>query len=417
MMLANRFTVVGVIAAMAALACDEGAAQRSDSGAEVAGEVTPGKGDSGFDPADVATFVGVLPDFAVVRGVQVHNLLDELAPDFRRALRDAFGARLIESGTGYTGPSGGYSRDTSVVWTRDYAPIVVGTPEGKVVVSYLSVNPTRSGYTGSGWIPVTPPSAAHQWYATPGATGGEWRKTEALPLLHDNGNLVATGRWVIVSDRLLRLNTAASEGSDAPHLRTAGWKPRTSDAVLELLAGATRTPLERIVVLPAMPGEKTDHIDLVVMALAADEVMVPEIREDMLAIITYGHEIELGRTVRDYLDDIAANLSERGLTVHRLPMLPPVYLEADADEEAGYNAVVFSPTNALLANIAGERGRVWLPTFDPVGFPESYRSIAADYVASWVAFFEARDLEVMSLDATALGRAYGLFRCVTAPLF
>jgi len=416
-MIARVGALVGCMTA--AIGCDGGAAEEADPAADAgdASEVTPGKGDSAFDPANVATFTGVLPDSATVRGVQVHNLLDELAPDFDRTLRDALGTRLVASGTGYEGPSGGYSRDTSVVWTRDYTPIVVGTPEGKVVVSYLSVNPTRSGYTGSNWIPVTPPSPAHQWYPHPGATGGEWRRTESLPLLHENGNLVATGRWLFASDRLIRLNTAASEGSDAAHLRTAGWKPRSREAVLDLLASATRTPRDRIVVLPSMPGEKTDHIDLVILALAADEVMVPEVREDVLGIITYGHEIELGWRVREYLDDVATTLTDLGVTVHRLPMLPPLYLEADSGAPTGYHGTFFSPANALQAHFAGERARVWLPTFEPVGFPDAYRALASDYVATWVAFFEARDAVVTTLDATALGRAYGLFRCVTAPLF
>ncbi len=406
-------TAIGLVLALALLggACDEAPVVEAD-----ATEVVPGKGDDPSDPNDRATFVGVLPDFAPVQGVHVHRLLRDLAPAFERSLRETLGAHLVESTTGYGGPSAGFSRDTSLVWTRDFFPLVVGTPEGEVVVTYLSVNPTRSGFSGSSWVPVTPPSPDHQFYKTPGEVGGEFRKTEQVPLLLEGGNLVSTGRWIITTDKLVRDNEAHSEGSDGAHLRAAGWQLRSRDEVLDLLAGATRTPRERIIVIEAMPGEKTDHADLAVMALGPDEVMVPEVRDDILDIITYGHEIELGWRTREHLDALADTLEARGLTVRRLPMLAPVFLADDEREPTGYNAVFYSPTNALQVHL-GDMAHVWLPTFDPAGFPVEYIALAASYVDAWRGFFEARDMTVTTIDATELGRAYGLFHCVTAPAF
>ena len=166
-----------------------------------------------------------------------------------------------------------------------------------------------------------------------------------------------------------------------------------------------------------MPGEKTDHADLVVMALGPTELMVPELRTDILDIITYGHEIELGWVVKDYLDEVADQLTERGLTVHRLPMLPPVFLEADTREPTGWNAVFYSPANALALDRGDDARHLWLPAFTPTGFPDDYRAVADAYLAEQVAFFTSRDFEVHVVDATRLGRAYGLFRCVTSPAF
>lgn len=404
-------TTMCVALALFSAACDEAAVVETD-----ATEVVPGKGDDPSDPNDRTTFVGVLPDFATVQGVHVHRLLRDLAPAFERSLRETLGARVAESTTGYGGPSVGFSRDTSLVWTRDFYPLLVGTPEGDVAVTYLSVNPTRSDFSGSSWVPVTPPSPDHEFYRTPGDSGGVFRKTESMPLLIEGGNLVSTGRWLIATDKLVRDNEAHSEGSDGAHLRSAGWKLRNRDEVLDVLASATRTPRDRIIIIDPMPGEKTDHADLAVMALGPDEVMVPEVRDDILDVITFGHEIELGWRTREYLDELAATLESRGLTVRRLPMLAPVFLVEDTREPTGYNAVFYSPTNALQVHLA-DASHVWLPTFDPAGFPAEYIALAEGYVAEWRGFFEARDMTVTTIDATALGRAYGLFHCVTAPAF
>ncbi len=408
--------VLPLIFAMAALlACDDGT---NHPGERTAG--TPPASSKADDPTDVGdrdTFVGVLPDFSPSHGVYVHRLLRELSPKLLASLIDELGSeRVIELTTGYAGPSSGFSRATSLVWTRDFLPLSIGAPEGITVVSYLSVDPTRSGYDGSIYVPMQAPSPAHRFFRVPGQDS-EWRLTETMPLLNEGGNVVATGRWIVATDKVLRDNADAPKEGSVAALRRSGWEARSTDETLAILSKATRTPTDRIIVLPPMPGEKTDHADLVVMALGPNEVMVPEVRDDILNIITFGHEIELGWRVREYLDEVAATLEERGLKVHRLPMLPPVYLGENDGEPTGYHGVFYSPTNATQVHIAGETPRVWLPTFDAEGFPESYVAVKHAYEDTWVDFFEARGFVALPVDATELGHAFGLFHCVTAPAF
>lgn len=394
-----------------ALGCDQAVVLDPDP-------APPGKADDPTPPIDVAApdFVGVLPDFAPASGVKVHLLLEALAPELDDALGASLGAGVRRLTAGYQGPSG-YARAESMVWTRDYLPTLIRTATEDIVVAYLSVNVARSGYTGSTWIPVAAPSRDHQWYPNSSGLGGRWLRTEVMPLLHEGGNLVATGRWLIVTDRLVRLNTAPSEGSDAAHLRRAGWHLRDEGEVLDLFAKSMRVDRAHLLVIPPMPGEKTDHADLVVMALGPDEVLVPELRDDILGVITYGHEIALGQRVKAYLDDLSKTLTEAGLTVRRLPMLPAVYLEEDDREPTGWNGVFYSPTNALQLQRPGEARQIWLPRFEPTGFPEAYREIADAYLSEWEGFFDERGFEVDTVEATELGRAYGLFRCVSVPDF
>ncbi|HRE91694.1 MAG TPA: hypothetical protein PK095_21430 [Myxococcota bacterium] len=408
----RRQTLSAPLCLLALLACDDPTAQREAP--DETSEVRPiSKGD---DPSATA-FEGPRPDFDPALGVRSHILLRELAPDFVDSLREVLGRDSFELMVGNQGPSLGYSGRENLVWARDYLPLHLGRGANERVLAYLSVDPVRSAWTGASWVPAQAPSPDHQFYKSASGSGGRWLETTTMPLLFEGGNLVSTGAFVITTDRLITLNTTRSEGTDARHLRDAGWQLRDEAEVLELFTSYTRIPSERLIVIPSMPGEKTDHADLVVMALGPTEVMVPELRTDILDIITYGHEIELGQVVKDYLDEVADQLTERGLTVHRLPMLPPVFLEADTREPTGWNAVFYSPANALALDRGDDDRHLWLPAFTPTGFPDDYRAVADAYLAEQVAFFTSRDFEVHVVDATRLGRAYGLFRCVTSPAF
>lgn len=400
-----------LLAALLIAACDS-----PDEAATTEPQTNPGKADDPSSDPRSDDFTGVVPDFAPSRGVVIHRLLVDLAPDFRRSLLEALGHdRVVELTTGFGGPSAGWSRATSLVWTRDFMPHTIEVGGVTQVLAYLSPDPARSGFTNEAYVPVAPPGEDMKFYRD--ASGaGEWRKTETMPLLSEGGNVVATGRWLIVTDRLVRDNEAPQSPVTAA-MRAAGFKARTLDQTLDLFSRYTRTARDRIVVLPPMPGEKTDHADLVVMALGPNEVMVPELGDDILEVITYGHEIELAWRVRAYLDEVAGLLEGRGLQVSRLPMLAPVYLLEDGREVTGWNAVVYSPANALQVHFAGEAPRVWLPTFSAPGFPERYVALAHAYEDLWTDFFEGRGFVVHAVDATALGHAYGLFHCVTAPLF
>lgn len=398
------------------MACDPSTSSESPEPTRDAPTTRPAtKGD---DP-NAESAPALRPDFDTAIGVSYHVLLRDLAPAFVRSLDEHLGTASHRMVFGHQGPSLGYSGHENLVWARDYRPLRLGRGDAEVVVAYLSINPTRSGYTGASWVPGQGPTPEHRFYRSGSGTDGRWLHTETMPLLFEGGNLVTTGRFVITTDRLIQQNTHHTDdtqSSAAKHLREAGWHPRSEAEVLDLFSKHLRIPKDRLIIIPSMPGEKTDHADLAVMALGPDEVMVPELRDDILGIITYGHEIELGWAVRHYLDELADLLSKRGLKVHRLPMLPPVYLERDPNEPTGWNAAIYSPTNALQLVTADQR-LIWLPTFAAEGFPEDYRALADAYLEEQARFFENRGFDVLTVDATRLGRAYGLFRCVTSPDF
>ncbi len=350
---------------------------------------------------------GPVADYAPLQGVRSHALLRDLAPEFSAALVGLGSGHQTDT-TGFDGS--GYSRGTSLVWSRDYRPIHVRNPTGDLeVVAYLSRHEQRSGFTGSSYVPVAPPAPDSLFYRALEGTGGRWLPTRTLPIVLEHGNLVFTGRRAITTDRTLRQNAMAHPER---HLRREGYAPRSDEETVAILAEGLYIAPEDVVVLPPMPGEKTEHIDLYVMALDAGRVLLPELRDDLLSMLTFGHEIELAGRVQRFLDEQAATLEREGLQVVRLPMVAPVYL-VEADTPGGWFGSFYSPTNALIVDVRGER-IAYLPTFDPEGFPEAYRALNESYQEEWARFFEGEGYMPMLVDSTDLGRAYGLFRCVTA---
>ena len=99
-----------------------------------------------------------------------------------------------------------------------------------------------------------------------------------------------------------------------------------------------------------------------------------------------------------------------GLTVHRLPMLAPVNV---FHEHGRWMGTFYSPANSLVVR-AGDERLAFVPTFDPVDFPEHYWERNLRYEHQWRDFFKARGYDPILVDATRLGRANGLFRCLTA---
>jgi hypothetical protein len=209
-----------------------------------------------------------------------------------------------------------------------------------------------------------------------------------------------------------------AEEHGEPHLRASGYRARSEDEVRRLLTESMRIDPDALIVLPRPPGEKTGHVDSFVLAVDGDRVMVPQIRDEAFGLITYDHEHDLGRRVQRFLDDQAATIAahataERPLIVDRLPMLPPVFL-TEAATEARWHGVFYTPANSLLVDLLEDERFAFVPTFDPQGFPDAYRSANLAYVDEWRRYFEDHDFTPVTVDATALGRAYGLVRCVTS---
>ncbi len=325
--------------------------------------------------ADAPSGPGPVPDFAPVAAITTHASLAELVPELPRTLSALLGPRhAVAAASG---------DDTTLLWMRDYQPLYVRRADGSLAaLRSLSPNPNRMRPT----------------------TAGE----RVLPLLHENGNLVSTGRTVFVTDRLLEDNARP-----LPELAARGYRPRKPAEVLKILARAVGRPLRDVVVLPPLPREATGHVDLYLMALGPKTLLVPEVRDEAIALLGDEEEEALALDVRNFLDDQAARLTKRGFTVRRLPMMPPLLMpsvEADADER---DMVVYSPTNAVLVRTA-DVAAVVLPSFDAPDRAEPWRALIREYERTWAEFFRERGWAPRFVDATLLGRYLGLFRCVTA---
>lgn len=356
-----------------------------------------------------ALAVGPIPDFAPLAGVVAHVLARDLSQDMVNRLYDRLGSRFHLASHGHSGPRG--FTDSTLAWMRDYQPVFVKGSEGQArAMKFLSENPFRQNWVGDTWVPAPGPTVRHRLFRNPGeSTGGRWLETMFAPLNHQGGNQVATGRHVFVGERLLQDN--AQPGTR--EMAAAGYRPRAAQEVVAELATALDVRPDGVVVLPWMPGEKTGHVDMYLMALGPDRVMIPEIRPEALEAVGHGHEKELGRQVQSFLQDRAEQLRGLGYKVARLPMLAPVNLVAAPS--GGWHGVFYSPANGILANVPEGR-QVHLPSFQAAGFPDSYRDLEKSYREEWAAFFQEAGWTPEFADATRLGQAHGLFRCLTEPI-
>lgn len=368
---------------------------------------------------------GPVPDFAPMLAVVTHVELDEIQPELSIALSTLIGPRhLVER---FSGPSplvlGGWQPpgvpDDSLLWIRDYQPLFIRTADGGLkVVRYLADNPNRARYLPSLSEPHQRPLGGFRYFPAPGTVeDGRWLRTETVPLIHENGNLVSTGRLVFLTEFVFEQNEL---GSDEPHLRAAGYRARSRAEVLELLSRAVERPREDIVVLPPMPGEDTAHVDMFLLALDEHTVLVPTIPEASLAPEMLSEQTRgVAPLTRTFLDERAAELESLGLVVERLPMLPPMALSEDVitddGEELEPGMLVLSPTNVLLVNVDRERA-VLLPRFDVSAFPARFRRLDDAYRQRWAELFQRYGWTPISVDATQLALGQGLFRCASFPV-
>lgn len=360
---------------------------------------------------------GPIPDFAPLSAVLTHRMLEGFDPAIPAALGKLAGRRHRVEPYDPCGRDPGvacehWPPDGMMIWMRDYQPIFVRRPDGRLkIVRYLSQNPNRTGYVASIAARVGRARAHPLLAGRSLAAGRRPPIVETLPLIHEHGNLVTTGRHVFLTHRVLDENAVPSPD---PHLTAAGYRARAPQEVVALLARALERPESDLVILPPLPGEQTGHIDLYVMALDPETVLIPAIPAEGLLATEVPLERALGLDAAAFLDQQAALVASLGLRVERLPMLPPALLPPyDGAVEEPNEAVFFTPTNGLLLRTP-QSAAVLLPAWDAPGRSPAYRALNERFRDQWAAFFRSRGWTPHFLDGARVGRRGGFFRCVTA---
>ncbi len=406
-------------------------------------------------PVAAANEAGPIADYESMAGVTIHVEADEMAPELRPTLQRLLGGRLVVAG--WSAPSTNdpdpTAKDLSLRWMRDYQPIFVRDEQGELmVVHYLAPNPNRNAFQAPA---PSPRRRGRTWIPTP--EGGAWLPSRTLPLVHENGNLLVAGRHLFVSEKLITDNAEVRED---PHLVKSGYRPRSRKQVVELLARTLRRAPEDVVVLPPMPYESTEHVDLFLLPLDQNTVMIPRIETRALDLLE-GREREVGEEIQRFLDAQANTLHKLGLSVPRWPMIPPTLAwttdDDDSERAAGapggaddgdepasegegeeegedegddhdevadddFELWVFSPANALLLNVtpgpAGEAAAslAILPSFHKAFDDASMKVLSQKYTASWEASLRRRGYTTVRVDASDLVGYLGLLRCVSAPI-
>jgi hypothetical protein len=345
-----------------------------------------------------------------VRAVHVHGLVRELQPGYAQALHGVLGNRLVYSSAGYDGPKLGIT-DTWLLWLRDFHPTTVRDPDGTLrMVTSLSTDARRSGYSHSSYVPFPPPKPDLQPFRIPGQSlGVEWRRVTPMPLLHEPGNFVTDGTHAVVTTKLGDDN-AAPRGE--AHLHAAGYRARPREETLALFSKAMGLEESHVIEIPRLPGEATGHADTQVLAVGPGRFLVPQVRDEVFPLLASPEESALGRAVQAHLESVAAQLEAKGLTVDRVPMMPPVSLSADPLRPGETRGVFYTPTNTPLVD-TGTAQQAHLPTWKPTGFPPGYAELNDTYQHEWGDYFRARGFTPVAHDTTELGHSYGLLRCLS----
>lgn len=339
---------------------------------------------------------GPIADFAPMEAILTHESVAEMAPELPGKLTEVLGARHVTTSHHWATADSEEDEDPtdeSVVWMRDYQPIFVREPSGEMVaLRYLSQNPNRAAWS----LP--------------------WPKVRQrpLPVLHENGNLVSTGRWIFATDALIQEN--GTDLDDLPDLSKLGFRPRSHDALLRLLSDALRKPKNDIIILPQMPHEATGHIDIFLLPLDENTVMIPKIEESALTLVD-DLALEVGQDVKLFLDDQAADLAALGLEVLRLPMIPPAlgYDDEEAEGSQDFDLVVFTPANMLLSQTP-EGKFAFIPNFANVAEDPQMVTLVEQYANEWQELVKSRGWQPHLVDTSELVSHLGLLRCVTASI-
>lgn len=402
--------------------------------------------DLNFDQWFGSLPTGPIANYELTASVVFHKVGSELLPDFMsKAIPNAkMDKRLDVTLTGAN--KGSVDGGTSMVWMRDYQPIAIKSADPKAggktrFVSYYSINPARNSYTGSsGQNSMATDLFNPQTINIDREVIGGQRDSISLvrmPLLLEGGNLVATGDHVFLTEHIYEQNSLdylnflnrSGRSFDKTSLEKMyndngfykdnglgdKFEYRTPEQVKSVLAKYLEVPLNTIVTLPMMPGEGTKHIDLYLLAIGKKRVMIPEITEEGINMLAFENEKPLARTARDFLNEQAERLKNQyGYQVDRLTMLPPLY---QIEQNGEKRAVYFSPANVLLANLDSKRKKVFVPHFEvPSDWGQQFPVYAQKVEEQWKNYFAQNGWEPIFVNANKAARAYGLIRCLTAPV-
>ena len=358
--------------------------------------------------------LGPVPDFGLVAGIATNWEIEKVCPDLGAALDAICGAAHLQDGRILGAEVVGDGDDEpagNALWMRDYQPLYVRRGDGELrALRYLSVYPSRSRYLPLSDPTGPPPGPGYRYHAFPGsAEGGRWVSTEVLPLLHENGNLVSTGRLVFLTDRILDDN---AEVHEEPHLAASGYRPRPAAEVIDLLAAALGVSPEAIVILPRMPWEGTGHVDLFLMPIGPEVVVIPELRRQAIEMSSSDELRARSWWVATFLDERASEMEALGLTTIRLPM-PPLAFQELPDEDGGDDLLFHSPANGILVALDNAR-YVVLPGLEGLHEAESMAPMEREYTLLWRDGFAQHGWTAVFVDARILGQGLGLLRCASA---
>jgi hypothetical protein len=338
----------------------------------------------------------------------------ELDPAFDKLLREVLGDKYFVETIDPCGVDPGrdcetWPSDRMTIWTRDYVPAFVRRADGRLkVVRYLSQNPNRSFY-----LQMVSPRARHPLYdvLTPNAARPA-ALLETLPLIHENGNLVTNGTTLFLTNRVFQENAIPPPD---PHLPSQGFRMRGPDDIVAELARVFERSKNDVVVLPTLPGERTGHIDLFLMALDRRTLLVPSVPPEAMAVADGPMEREMGMATAGFLDQTANALRSLGFDVVRLPMLAPVMTPSYDGVPGHVDPLFITPTNTLLLR-TDKRAVAVMSSFSVPGRTPAFLAVQKRFEKKWSEFFRGRGWEPRLLDATAIARRGGLYRCVTAPI-
>jgi len=389
---------------------------------------------------------GPIANYELTARVVFHKVGAEILPDFQRlALTEGNLDKRLEL-TNSGGNRGSTDGGVSMVWMRDYTPIVMKSSQssagGKArYINYLSMNPARNSYTGTlgsgnSSSGLLGPSLINIDQET---IGSEKETLSALrmPLVLEGGNLVSSGDHIFLTEHvflqnspeysnfLIRSGRFSDKNSVERAFRENGFyktnelndkfEYRTPEQVKSILSKYLEVKDENIITLPVLPGEGTHHIDLFLLALGRKHIMIPEITDEGISTLVFEHEKTLAREARDFLNQQAELLRQKlGYKVDRLAMIPPIYQTSQGGEK---QAVYFSPANVLLLNMAPSRKLVFVPHFDvPSDWGQPFKDYSKKTEDHWKKYFEENGWQPIFVTANKAARAFGLIRCLTAPI-